>query len=56
MHCCPDCGQACYCNGDIDDCMWDDGSDEAMDCEHYLQCEQEDAAIEEYCDAEDHYA
>ncbi len=19
MHTCPDCGQACYCNGDIDD-------------------------------------
>ena len=20
MHSCPDCGQACYCHGDIDDC------------------------------------
>ena len=20
MHTCPDCGQACYCCGDIDDC------------------------------------
>lgn len=20
MHECPECGQACYCNGDIDDC------------------------------------
>lgn len=20
MHHCPDCGQACYCHGDIDDC------------------------------------
>ena len=21
MHSCPRCGQACYCHGDIDDCM-----------------------------------
>ncbi len=21
MHTCPDCGQACTCNGDIDDCL-----------------------------------
>ena len=20
MHFCPDCGSACYCNGDLDDC------------------------------------
>jgi hypothetical protein len=23
-HSCPECGQACYCNGDIDDCLLDD--------------------------------
>lgn len=21
MHSCPECGQACYCHGDIDDCV-----------------------------------
>lgn len=31
MHECPECGQACYCNGDIDDiqCDW-----EAANCTH----------------------
>lgn len=23
-HSCPECGQTCYCNGDIDDCVLDD--------------------------------
>jgi hypothetical protein len=23
-HSCPDCGQACYCGGDLDDCLFDD--------------------------------
>lgn len=23
-HSCPDCGSACYCGGDIDDCIFDD--------------------------------
>ena len=23
-HTCHECGQACYCNGDIDDCCFDD--------------------------------
>lgn len=23
MHTCPGCGQACYCNGDVDDCPVD---------------------------------
>jgi len=27
-HTCPECGQACYCGGDIDDCCIDD--DEAV--------------------------
>ncbi len=32
MHTCPICGSACYCNGDIDDIMFDDDSDEALNC------------------------
>ena len=41
MHSCPDCGQACCCNGDIEDCNMSIGGDEEMDCDHYLQCEKE---------------
>jgi hypothetical protein len=33
MHTCPVCGQACYCNGDIDDiCVLD--HDSLPDCDH----------------------
>lgn len=32
MHTCPECGQACTCNGDIDDIMFDGGPEE-MACE-----------------------
>lgn len=39
MHSCPDCGQACYCHGDVEDLDWDDGSEEAMSCTHYPCCE-----------------
>lgn len=38
-HECPDCGQACYCNGDIDDCFFEDG---AAECTHWRECESED--------------
>ncbi len=37
MHTCPDCGQACYCNGDIDD--HETGEDD--NCQHWLECEDE---------------
>jgi hypothetical protein len=36
-HECPDCGQVCYCGGDLDDCelnLWAD----QMRCTHYEQC------------------
>jgi len=33
-HSCPACGQACYCNGDIDDICFDDNSDGALLCDH----------------------
>ncbi len=36
MHTCPDCGQACYCHGDIDD---HENELEAERCEH--DCEDE---------------
>jgi len=37
-HECPDCGQACYCNGDIDDCFFDEGAEK---CTHWRECDQE---------------
>ena len=39
-HTCPECGQACFCNGDIDDCL-NDFEEDVMNCSHYLECEQE---------------
>lgn len=38
MHTCPDCGQACYCHGDIED--HDTGEDDQ--CEHYHECGSDD--------------
>ena len=39
-HECPECGQQCYCNGDIDDCC-NNFEEDVMNCAHHLQCEQE---------------
>ena len=35
MHSCPDCGQACYCEGDLDDCEVDQDAEEK--CTHCLE-------------------
>lgn len=32
-HECPDCGQTCYCHGDIDDCIFDNSEEQAV-CDH----------------------
>ena len=44
MHTCPDCGQACTCNGDIEDLMWDDNSPQAINCIHIdlEHCDEDD--------------
>lgn len=42
MHTCPNCGQACYCCGDIED--HETGEDE--NCEHWLECEDENEMTE----------
>jgi len=42
MHSCPECGQACTCNGDIDDIMWDDWSQEARRCVHACDPDPDD--------------
>ncbi len=39
MHSCPECGQACCCNGDIDDCLMDT-EESYLDCFH--PCEPEE--------------
>jgi len=40
MHTCPECGQACFCNGDIDDIDWGD----VVWCEHcaYVDADEYD--------------
>jgi hypothetical protein len=37
-HECPECGQVCYCGGDIDDVLLDD-EDAAEQCVHFEQPE-----------------
>ena len=43
-HTCPDCGQYCTCNGDIDDCCNDFDEDVINNCTHYLtpECQGND--------------
>ena len=31
-HCCPECGSTCYCNGDIDDCVFDEDAEQEAAC------------------------
>ena len=40
MHTCPDCDQACYCSGDIED--HDSGLEFAEDCEHDCDPQEDD--------------
>ena len=40
MHSCPECGQACYCGGDIDDCPVDTEAED--NCEHGCGPEDDD--------------
>ena len=30
MHYCPECGQACYCGGDLDDCEMPEGEERCL--------------------------
>jgi hypothetical protein len=48
MHTCPDCGQDCYCHGDIDDCVVEIEAYSAAHCKHYLteECSDLDAYYE----------
>ena len=51
MHSCPECGQACYCGGDIDDCEMEGNE---AGCVH--KCDPRDFADEDYDeDMDDEY-
>jgi len=50
-HECPECGQVCYCNGDIDDCIIPSEESE-MNCIHYKKCTKEDPRYEDDDDFE----
>jgi hypothetical protein len=47
MHTCPNCGQACYCGGDVDDCpsVFDPGG-----CHH--DCQEESDEFDEWDEEE----
>jgi hypothetical protein len=40
-HECPECGETCFCNGDIGDCELH-GTEEQMNCTHREKCEWRD--------------
>jgi len=52
MHECPECGQVCDCQGDIDDCVCGDGPPNGRPCA--CRC-WEDEDIEDDWDGEDEY-
>jgi hypothetical protein len=40
-HECPDCGQTCFCNGDIDDCE-NNFEEDVINCTHCLLGKEDD--------------
>jgi hypothetical protein len=38
-HTCPECGETCYCNGDIDDCC-NDFKEDVENCIHWIECQR----------------
>ena len=51
-HECPECGQTCYCNGDIDDCCFL-SEYYYIHCDHYKECQLEDDAYDECYECSD---
>lgn len=41
MHYCPECGQACFCHGDLDDCVVETEAYSSRHCTHPERCEAE---------------
>jgi len=48
-HECPECGQVCHCNGDIDDLILND-EDDIINCNHYQTCEDYDFDYDDEAD------
>jgi len=53
MHECPDCGEACYCHGDLDDIYM---AGEEQFCGHYRECQHEQEDEDEDVGEEDNSA
>ena len=53
-HECPECGQTCYCNGDIDDCCFQ-SEYYYIHCNHYEKCQPEDDEDTLYYEGQDEY-
>ena len=49
-HSCPDCGMACYCGGDIDDCLLDEteAANTCIHCEPANFIQDEDDPLDDY--------
>lgn len=54
-HSCPECYETCYCNGDIDDCLFDFDEDVEA-CNHYLQCSTDLDDLNDFDDYEEQFA
>lgn len=50
MHYCPECGQACHCHGDIDDCVVETEAYSAANC----TCDHEGSGLDDDDDYFDH--
>ena len=50
MHSCPDCGQACYCHGDIDDCEVETPAYSSLHC---VCCEDRPEDFDDDSDRDD---
>jgi hypothetical protein len=55
MHSCPECGQACYCHGDIDDCEVETEEYSSEYCTHPLtrECQKNCEDMEDDYSMED---
>lgn len=53
-HSCPDCGQACYCGGDVDDVLLVEGSSTCTHCDDMEDRDWEDYDEWEEDDEEDY--
>lgn len=51
-HECPECGQMCYCCGDIDDCC-NNFEEDVINCTHYLECEKENDILDDFEDEQE---